>query len=299
MTTKKLIVTGATGKQGGALIDALLSCPNPSFEIYALTRNASSAGSKSLAAKSPSIHLIEGNILDPAPIFQKIGPLYGVFCITTVGKTEEEQGRKMVDAALANGVEHFVFSSVDRGGPAISDNNPTNVPHFLSKHNIELYLKEKTAAAGGKTKWTILRPTAFYDNFTPDFAGKGFAVMWNQVGSKPLQLIACRDIGLVAAKVFQNTAKYSGMAIALAGDELNFQQANEIFKKQIGQDIPLTFGFVGTAIKTMVSDMGKMFQWFKDDGYGCDIPALKQEFPEVQDFATWLRESSKFKTAQK
>lgn len=295
MTTKNLLVTGATGKQGGALIDALLSSPNPSFEIYALTRNASSAGSKSLSSKSPSIHIIEGNTLDLAPVVQKIGPLYGLFCITTVGKNEEEQGKKMIDVALANGVEHFVFSSVDRGGPTISDNNPTNIPHFLSKHNIELYLKEKTAATVGKMKWTILRPTAFYDNFTPDFGGKGFAVMWNQIGTKPLQLIGCRDIGFIAAKAFQNPAKYSGRSITLAGDELNFQQANGIFKKEMGQDIPLTFGFVGTAIKTIIGEMGKMFQWFKDDGYGCDIPALKKEFPEVQDFGTWLRESSKFK----
>lgn len=99
--------------------------------------------------------------------------MYGVFNVTATLK-EEEQGNKTVDAALANGVEHFVYTSIDRGGPK-SDNNPTSVPHFATKHTVELYLKEK--AAGWKMNWTILRPTAFFDNLTPDFPGKGFAVM--------------------------------------------------------------------------------------------------------------------------
>jgi hypothetical protein len=74
--------------------------------------------------------------------------------------TEEAQGRALVDEAVANGVEWFVYSSVDRGGDEKSWDNPTPIPHFISKHNIELYLREK---AGDKMMWSILRPTAFMD----------------------------------------------------------------------------------------------------------------------------------------
>lgn len=83
--------------------------------------------------------------------------------------------------------------------------------------------------------------------------------MCQQMGEKPLQLISSRDIGLFAAKAFQDPEKYSGKAVTLVGDELNFQQANEVFKKEMGKDIPLTFGLFGTLIKTVVGDMGKMF----------------------------------------
>jgi hypothetical protein len=76
---------------------------------------------------------------------------------------------------------------VNRGGSDGGDTNPTNIPHFVSKHRIEKYMKEQTAAKGSKMQWAILRPVAFMDNLTPDFTGKGFTSMWGVVGDKPLR----------------------------------------------------------------------------------------------------------------
>jgi hypothetical protein len=73
---------------------------------------------------------------------------------------EETQGKALVDGALAADVKFFVYSSVDRGGDDKSYENPTTVPHFTNKHNIEHHLVEK---AGDKMQWTILRPVAFTD----------------------------------------------------------------------------------------------------------------------------------------
>jgi len=53
-----------------------------------------------------------------------------------------------------------VYSSVERGGDEKSWENPTLIPHFASKHRIELHLRE---AAEDKMMWTILRPTAFME----------------------------------------------------------------------------------------------------------------------------------------
>ena len=53
------------------------------------------------------------------------------------------QGWGYIDAAIKNDVQHFVYSSVDRGGDA-SAPTPTNVPHFILKHNIEQHLFNKT-----------------------------------------------------------------------------------------------------------------------------------------------------------
>lgn len=57
--------------------------------------------------------------------------------------TEERQGKNLVDAALKNNVKYFVYSSVDRGGESSID-RPTDVPHFVSKHNIEHHLINAT-----------------------------------------------------------------------------------------------------------------------------------------------------------
>jgi len=292
---KKLLVTGATGKQGGAVIDALLSSSTP-FQILALTRNASSAKAKALAS-NPNITVVEGDSADPTRIFETYKPIYGVFSVTVMGKAgaEERQAKPLIDEAIKNDVEQFVFTSVDRGGPGQSEQNPTNIEHFASKHRIEEYLKSQIAAKHSKMQWTILRPVAFMDNLTPDFMGKGFASMWAGVGDKPLQLISTRDIGLFAAKAFTNPTVYKNKAISLAGDELTFAQGKKVFKDTLGFDMPETFGFVGTGIKFMMTEMGKMFNWFKDEGYGVDIPALRKEEPKLQDLGMWLKESSGFK----
>ena len=73
---------------------------------------------------------------------------------------EERQAYLVINEAIRNGVEHFVFTSVDRGGPSVSDKSPTDIPHFASKHRIEEYLKEKST--GTKTQWTYLETGDFY-----------------------------------------------------------------------------------------------------------------------------------------
>jgi nucleoside-diphosphate-sugar epimerase len=209
-------------------------------------------------------------------------------------EAEEKQGKGLVDAALKNDVKHFVYSSVDRGGDASLD-NPTPIPHFISKHNIEHHLIEK--AKGTEMTWTILRPVAFFDNFTPGFTGKVFTTSWkNIVKEKPLQLIAVADIGFFGAQAFLLPDQYQNRAVSLAGDELTFDEMAKVFKDKTGQSPPTTFGFVGRIIMSTVKDMGLMFQWFHDVGYGADIQALRQVHPELKDFGTWLEKESGFDT---
>ncbi|KAH9207141.1 hypothetical protein DL95DRAFT_484077, partial [Leptodontidium sp. 2 PMI_412] len=171
-------------KQGGAVLEALLAS-KADFQILALTRDASKA--QAFASKS-NVTVIQGDVRNPSSIFEANKPIYGVFCVTTPGRAgaEEAQAKPLIDESIKNGVEHFVFSSVDRGGPK-SDTNPTTIEHFASKHRIEEYLTEK-CGDGSKMSYTILRPVAFMDNLLPNFFGKGFANMWAGVGDRPLQL---------------------------------------------------------------------------------------------------------------
>jgi len=76
---------------------------------------------------------------------------------------------------------------------------------------------------------------------------------------------------------------------------LNYEQACEVFKKEMGVDMPSTFCAVGSVLKIAMHDIGTMFKWFEQDGYAVDIVKARAEHPELQDFATWLRKSSGFK----
>lgn len=210
-------------------------------------------------------------------------------------ESEERQGKALVDAAIKNGVEHFVYSSVDRGGPR-SDNDATIVPHFASKHRVEQHLFSKTADGG--MDWTVLRPVAFFENLEPGFVGKVFATSWASSlrPDQPLQLIATSDIGFFAAEAFLKPDEYKGQKISLAGDELTYTQFKTTYAKKTGQPLPTTFRFIASAIMMMVKDMRYMFKWFGDVGYGADVSTLRQVNPELKDFATWLEKDSPFKT---
>lgn len=297
------LVVGATGTQGSSVIHALLNSPSlaPDAHILALTRNTTSSKAKALAALDARVSLLAGDPTNPNDIFASAPYQHidAVFCVTVHGPpgAEESQANGLIDASIAHGVSHFVFTSADRGGEEVSNTNPTPVPHIATKYRIELYLKEK--AEGTNMAWTILRPVTFMDNLTPDFAGKGFAAMWNQVGSKPIQVVAASDIGYFAAKALLSPGTYAGRSIGIAGDELNFEQACNVFKERMGVEMPTTFCVVGTIAKTVMADIGSMFKWFKKDGYAVDIQKAREEYPELMDFGTWLEKGSKFQKAAK
>lgn len=302
--SKGLLITGATGKQGGATIDALVTSSTSSSEytILAVTRNADSASAKSLASKSDNIKIVQGDLNDVPRLFsaaKAVHPnIWGVFSVQvpmgngqTVA-TEEAQGKSLVDEALKNGVKQFVYSSVERGGDKSYD-NPTPVPHFISKHNIEHHLVDKTQ--GTDMSYTILRPVAFMDNWAPGMFGKVFGAMWTSaLPTEKLQLISTADIGHFAAQAFLKPEQYKDRAIGLAGDELTFAEASKIFQDKIGTPAPATYSFLGSGMLWGIKEMGSMWSWFKDEGYGVDIPALKKEHPGLMNLGEWIEKKSAY-----
>lgn len=209
---------------------------------------------------------------------------------------EIQQGKALIDASLDNGVKHFVYSSVDRGGEKRSFESLTPVPHFASKHQVEQYLIERTS--GGSMGWTILRPTGFMDNYVPGSMSKVFFTAWKAaIKDRPLQLIACTDIGRYAAKALLDPEKYRSQAISLAGDELTFDQAAAVFRQRIGSDMPTTYGLLGSLALYAMKDIGTMFKWMNTDGFGANVEEMRREDPEMIDFGTYLEKQSGFSRA--
>ncbi|KAH6682208.1 nucleoside-diphosphate-sugar epimerase family protein [Plectosphaerella plurivora] len=299
--SRAILVTGATGKQGGAVIDALLKRNQSNLLLLAVTRNAQSASAKKLAAKSPSIKIVEGD-LDAAPaLFASAKlqagttPLWGVFSVQAMAKGDKEtvQGKAMVDESIKAGVKHFVYSSVDRGGDERSWRNPTVIPHFLTKHQIEHHLRDKTAGQEDGMGWTILRPVIFMDNLAPGFFGKVFLTMIRDVmGNQPLQWIATKDIGVFAAEAFNNSKTWNHKAMALAGDKLTFAQLSQAFERATGAPVGTTAGLLGKALKHGVSELGTMVEWFKSEGYKADMAENKRVHPGIMSMEEWIKQSA-------
>ncbi|GIZ47988.1 hypothetical protein CKM354_001106300 [Cercospora kikuchii] len=295
---RKIVVTGATGKQGGALIEALLAQPTPAFEIYAITRKKSSPSAQRLLS-SPNVHLIEGDFSNPAAIFSQIKDPWGLFSVTipTNATKEESQGKAMTAAALSSGVKHIVFTATDRGGPQISSITPTPIPHFASKYKIEQDIITQTPSHNAT--YTLLRPVAFFENISNNFLGRAFISMWRlNEPNTTLQLISTSDIGLIAAQAFlhHSSPKYKNQAISLAGEELTLLEAEQTFQSVTGTALPETYPFLARIIKWVLNEqLGIMFDWFKTNGFGVEIKSLKEEYPFLKDFRTWLEEESAWK----
>ena len=114
-----------------------------------------------------------------------------------------------------------------------------------------------------------------------------------------MQFISVKDIGYVAAQVFLHPDQYAGRGISLAGDTLTWNQGNEIFKRVIGKDFPMTFNILGRGLLFMMSDMNNMFKWLNQNGSGANVEELKKIHPGLLSFEQWLKEESAWKNTQK
>ncbi|CAG7854480.1 SubName: Full=Uncharacterized protein {ECO:0000313/EMBL:CCA69778.1} [Serendipita indica DSM 11827] len=232
---RTILVTGATGHQGHAVICSLLrenaaqGDQHKHFKILATTRDPDSPRATALLRKGGGrVEVVRCNLNDANEVnglFTKCGPhsgkIWGVFCALVFpgpGKSavgEERQGKTLIDAAIKHGVSHFVYSSVDRGGEARDD---TFTLDKAAKVAIERYLKKRTGEEGSMS-WTILRPGFFMTNFVGS-AGKIAAAVVRE-GLKPstkLELVAVEDIGEFARVVFHDPQKYSSRCVVLGAE---------------------------------------------------------------------------------
>jgi len=104
-----VVVTGSTGKQGGAVARGLLE---RGHKVRAVTRDPNSKQAKSLANAGAA--LVAASLGDAARIREALAGATSLFAVTTPsGGTAAEirQGIAAADAAKAAGV-HLVFTSV-------------------------------------------------------------------------------------------------------------------------------------------------------------------------------------------
>lgn len=301
--SRAIIITGATGSQGGAVIDALVA-QKADFLLLAVTRNTQSPSATKLASKSKNIKLVKGDLNDVPSVFANAKeaagsvPIWGFYSVQqAIGadasvEKEEVQGKAIVDEAIKNDIKYLVYSSVDRGGDKQSWNDPTEVPHFASKHRVELHLRDATANGKSSMGWTILRPVAFMENFQVGMGTKVFlAAMRDTLGDKPLQFVAVKDIGVAAAQAFQNPEAWNHKATGLASEEVTYAELSQIWQRAIGSPAPGSFWILGWILKRAVKELGIMINWFGKVGYGVDIESNKKFNPTPVTLESWLRQS--------
>ena len=281
-TDKVVLVTGATGRQGGAVVRHMLA---KAWKLRALTRRPEAYEAQSLARQG--MQIVQGDLEDPVSIARAAEGVYGIYSVQdfwSVGaKREVQQGRNLADAAKKAGVQHFVYSSV--GG---AERN-TGIPHWESKWKIEKYIRQLNLAA------TIFRPAAFMEMYNVLEVELGLLkgkLADPLRGDKPYQTIATDDIGAFVALAFERPTEFIGKQLEIAGSELTNVEAAKVFSRVMGR--PVKFRRLPMPIVRlfMSEEFYKMFRWFNEAGFKADIAGLRQRYPEVHlhTLEEWLRE---------
>jgi uncharacterized protein YbjT (DUF2867 family) len=121
-----ILVTGATGNQGGAVIRELLA---NGYRVKAMTRNSAGGDAQALAAQGAGI--IQADLDDLGSLEIALAGAWGVFALQNTWEAgverEEEQGKRLAEIAKRQGVQHYVYSSVG------SAHRSTGIPHFENK----------------------------------------------------------------------------------------------------------------------------------------------------------------------
>jgi len=281
-TDKVVLVTGATGRQGGAVVRHMLP---KSWKLRALTRRPEAHEAQSLARQG--VQVVQGDLEDPASIARAADGVYGIYSVQdfwSVGaKREVQQGKNLADAAKKAGVQHFIYSSV--GG---AESN-TGIPHWESKWEIEKHIRQLDLAA------TIFRPAAFMEMYNVLEVELGLLkgkLADPLRGDRPYQTIATDDIGAFVALAFERPTEFIGKQLEIAGSELTNVEAARVFSRVMSR--PVKFRRLPMPIVRlfMSEEFYKMFRWFNEAGFKADIAGLRRRYPEVHlhTLEEWLRE---------
>jgi uncharacterized protein YbjT (DUF2867 family) len=280
-TRGTIVVTGATGLQGGAVTRHLLK---DGWHVRALTRNASSAQAQALAALGAEV--VQGDMGEIASLRPIFAGAYGVYSVQNpfIGGPEAEvrQGINVADVARESGVQHLLYGSAGISGTS------TGIPSWETKRRVEQHMRSPGLPL------TILRPMTFMELMTEK---KFFPAMttWQCMpllmgATRPLVWICTDDLGAIAARAFAAPQEFIGKDLTLASDVQSLEQCRAIYGEVMGRQPPRfpmpvwlfkRFGFVG-------QDLTTMWSWLRTGALDLDTTATRAIHPQALTVRAWL-----------
>lgn len=275
---KTFVVTGATGRQGSAVVRHLLQA---GAHVKALTRTPQSKKAKPLAALGAE--LVAGNMNDPHPlktIFQGAAGVYSVQNpYTSSFAAEVQQGKNVAKAVQAAGVAHLVQGSAGLG-------QKTGIPSWDSK----LAIQEYSQSLG--LPLTVLRPTAFMELINdPGYypMASTFHLMPKLIGAdKKVLWLAVDDLGAIAAKVFADPQRYIGQDLKLTSDLQSIDEVRALYQQVVGK-APPHFPMPEFMFRLFTGDdLIIMWKHLRTATLDVTPEATRAILPEAQTVRTWL-----------
>lgn len=297
MTKKRILVTGATGAQGGSVARALLAENN--YTVRILTRNPQSE--KALTLLQAGAEVAEGDMDSMQSLLAAMEDCYGVFGVTNFWEHfggEYQQGVNLIDAVKQSDIEHLVLHTLPSYSKLSNGKYPT--PHC----DIKAALQEYTLSQGINA--SFVQVPFYYENFFSFFPPQPvdentFAFGFPQ-GATKLAMVSIEDLGSIVAPVFNNPAAYKGRVIGPVGaDDTCAAYAATMSKvlnmdiryKYIERDVYASFGFPGAEELANMFEVQRLYITSRQ----ADLLESLALNPGMQSFESWVtKHQERFKT---
>ncbi|WP_314176468.1 NmrA family NAD(P)-binding protein [Streptomyces winkii] len=294
-----VLVTGATGRQGGATARALLAGGTP---VRALVRDPRTQRAR--AVEELGARLVVGDLTDPTTLEPAVDGVRAVFSVQMPAFTEQgvdfdgevRQAFNLMAAARAAGVEQFVQSSTSGVG------RHTRAPGWAEGRwaMLEAPLGTKAAIQDRLREldfpyWTLIKPSFFMENFEPSMrfyfprGVEGGLVTVVKPGTH-LSLVAAKDVGRAAAAALSAPGKYHRVELELASDYLTMTQIAGVLSGALG--VPLTAPDMteDQARAAGMPDMGATHEFMEVVGQPARPEFARALGIELTSFEEWARE---------
>ena len=309
-TTTTISVLGATGSQGGGLVQAILNSPDRTFAVRALTRDVTSERARALTEAGAEV--VQADLDDPLSLPAAFDGVNAAFIVTNYWaplSQQDEGHRTAADRELAQadaaaqavhdaGVRHVVWSTLEdtrgsfaRGQVPLIDGKYT-VPHFDAKAEADAFFRRRGVPT------TFLRTTLFYEGLTdslgPSRDEDGTLALHLPMGRERLSSIAVGDIGGTALEIFARPDEYIGRTVSIAGDHLTGEQYASILSDVVGERVeyrPPTWAQFRDLNFPAAVEMGNMFQFYAQTAQtftgARDLATVRALNPRLQSFHDW------------
>ncbi|RSN24295.1 NmrA family protein [Streptomyces sp. WAC 05977] len=298
MSPAPVLVTGATGRQGGATARALLAAGVP---VRALVRDPARAK----AVEALGAELVVGDLHDVDSVIRAAKGARAVFSVQMPGISAEgfdfdgevTQGVNLIEGAKAAGVPQFVHTSVSGAGQHVeadgwAEGRWTSMePTLGAKAAIQDRLRE-----AGFPQWTLLKPGFFMENFLPDMKflfprGVDGGLVSVIKPSTSLSLAAVDDIGTAAAAAIAEPERFAGVELELASDFLTMAEIAEVLSGVLGTPLTAPEMTVEQAVAAGMPPMGASHEWLNAVGQPGRPEFARELGLPLTGFAEWARKS--------
>ncbi|MFD4637041.1 NmrA family NAD(P)-binding protein [Lentzea sp. NPDC058436] len=286
-----VLVTGATGKQGGAAVRALTAAGVP---VRALVRDPESDRAKALG-----VELVSGDLRDRESLVRATKGATAVFSVQMAEFTgdgfdfpgELAQATNLVEAAVQQGVPQFIQTTVDGAGPHVVDEL---YPMRADSLNTKAAIQDRVREAGFE-RWTLLKPGFFMDNLLPEFAYlfprgvEGGIVSMVKPGTR-LSLVAVQDIGAAVAAAVADPDRWHRVELELTSDHLSMAEIAEVLSGVLGVELAAPDMTLEQARAAGMPEMGAGHDRMNESGMVGRPEFAREMGLPLTSFADWARE---------